>query len=182
LNVISDLASLPSISIYETDKINMKKFHLILAALLAIVPSTLIAAPAPVYGDFVMTKVEIGEVIDVANKSCPKKSGPEKSEDYGSVWAAEPVYQTGCRNKLVRGSEKQTNAVYKRALAPLSKSEKKTFRADQAVWLKNRYEECRSERNENLGGAFRNALFADCQFVENIRRTFWIERRQTGQK
>jgi uncharacterized protein YecT (DUF1311 family) len=160
----------------------MEKSHLILTALLTIAPSTLMAAmPQLAYADFDLTKAEIGEVTDVANKSCPKKSDPEKSEDYGSVWAAEPVYQTGCRNKLVRGREKQTNAVYKRALAQLSKSEKNAFRADQAVWLKKRYEECRSERSENLGGAFRNVLFANCQFVENIRRTFWIERRRTGQ-
>ena len=159
----------------------MKNSYFLLAALLAIAPSTLMATPPLVYGDFGLTKAEIGEVIDVANKGCPKKSDHEKSEDYGSVWAAEPVYQTGCRHKLVRGSEKQTNAVYKRALALLSKSEKRAFRADQAVWVKKRYEECRSERNENLGGAFRNVVFADCQFVENIRRTFWIERQRTSQ-
>lgn len=159
----------------------MKKSHFILAALIAISPASLMAAPPQVYGDFVLTKAEIGEVIDIADKGCPKKSDPEKSEDYGSVWAAEPVYQTGCRNKLVRGSEKQTNAVYKTALALLSKSEKNALRADQAVWVKKRYEECRSERNQNLGGAFRNVLFADCQFIENIRRTFWIERRRTSQ-
>jgi uncharacterized protein YecT (DUF1311 family) len=158
----------------------MKKTYFILTALIAITPSTLMATTPRVYSDFELTKEQISEVNDVANKGCPKKSGPEKSQDYGSVWAAEPVYQTGCRNKLVRGSEKQTNAVYQGALALLSKSEKNAFRAEQAVWMKKRYKECRRDRNENLGGAFRNVLFADCQFVENIRRTFWIERRRAG--
>ena len=150
----------------------MKKFHLILAALMAAAPASLLAAmPQHFYADFALNEAEMAEVIAATEASCPRKS-----EDTGSVWASEPRYQTVCRNKLVAGSEAKMSAAYKRALALLSRSEQSTLRAQQAVWVKTRYQECRRERNSNLGGAFRNAVFADCQLLELKRRTLWIAR------
>lgn len=148
----------------------MKKSHLILAALMAAPPSTLMAVmPQIAYADFQLTKSEIGEVIDATEASCPRKS-----DDVGSVWASEPRYQTVCRNKLIAGNEAKMSAAYKHTLALLSRSEQSTLRAQQAVWVKTRYQECRRERNANLGGALRNVVFADCQLLELKRRTLWI--------
>ena len=150
----------------------MRKSSLILSALIAIAPASLLAAmPQHFYADFELTKTELDEVIAATEASCPRKS-----KDAGSVWASEPRYQTLCRNKLVAGSEAQMNAANKRALTLLSKSEHSAFRAQQAVWVKTRYMECHRDRNLNLGGALRNVVFADCQLVELKRRTLWIAR------
>ena len=155
----------------------MKNSYFILTALIAISSAPLMAAmKQPAYVDFALTEAEIGEVIDATDISCAKKS-----DDVGSVWAAVPRYQTACRNKLVTGSEARMNTAYKRTLAMLSKSGQSALRADQGVWKKVRYEECRRERNANLGGALRNVLLADCQLFELKRRTLWIERRTADQ-
>lgn len=150
----------------------MRKSTLILSALIAIAPASLLAAmPQHFYADFELKKAEMDEVIAATEASCPRKS-----EDTGAVWASEPRYQEACRNKLVSSSEAKMSAAYKRALAPLSKSEHSAFRAQQAVWVKTRYMECRRDRNLNLGGALRNVVFADCQLLELKRRTLWMRR------
>jgi uncharacterized protein YecT (DUF1311 family) len=151
----------------------MKKHRLTLAALLSIAPSTITAAtPSHAYAAFDLTKAEINDVIAAADASCPKKS-----DDVGSVWAAEPLCQAACRNTLVTRSEAQLNTAYKRAREQLSKSEQKAVAARQAAWLRQRYVECSRERNANLGGALRNVYLADCKLLELQRRTHWIARR-----
>jgi uncharacterized protein YecT (DUF1311 family) len=150
----------------------MKKYCFILTTLMTIASSTIISAmPQLAYADFNLNKTEINGVIDAANASCPKKS-----DDVGSVWAAEPRYQAACRNKLVIRSEDQLNTAYKRALAQIARSEQSAFRTEQGVWINQRYEECRRERNANLGGALRNVYFADCKLFELKRRMLWIAR------
>jgi uncharacterized protein YecT (DUF1311 family) len=175
LNAIGDVRAPDLLFPYFSLPIGLKFMKirpLLFAALMAVAPSALMATPPVGYGDFDLTKAEINEVIDATNASCQKKS-----DDTSSVWAAEPRYQAACRNKLVAGSETKMNTAYKRALAQIAKSEQSAFRTEQGVWIKQRYEECRRDRNANLGGALRNVVFADCQLVELKRRRLWIGQR-----
>jgi hypothetical protein len=94
----------------------MKESHLLLATLVAIAPSALMATPPLAYGDFDLTKAEISKVIDAANAKCPKKS-----DDAGSIMAKEPLYQTKCRAKQAARSEERLKAAYGRTMPRLSK-------------------------------------------------------------
>jgi uncharacterized protein len=148
----------------------MKTPPLLLAALIAFAPSALLATPTLGYGDFDLTKAQINEVIDATNASCPKKS-----DDTSSIWAAEPLYQAGCRYQQTVRSEARLNAAYKRTMPLLSKEARNTLRTEQRLWVKSRYAKCERDRNSNLGGALKNVLFYDCQLFELKRRTLWIE-------
>ncbi len=139
-------------------------------AILLLTPAALMAAPPQGYGDFQLTKAEINEVINTTNISCPKKS-----DNAGSIWAAEPRYQAGCRYKQTVSSEARLNAAYKRTMPLLSKEARNALRVEQRLWIRNRYAECERDRSNNLGGALKNVLFYDCQLFELKRRTLWIE-------
>jgi uncharacterized protein YecT (DUF1311 family) len=148
----------------------MKTPLFVLAALMAVAPSALMATRTLGYGDFDLTKAEINEVIDATNASCPKKS-----DDTGSIWAAEARYQAGCRYKQTVRSEARLNAAYKRTIPLLSNDARNTLRAEQRLWIRTRYAKCERDRHNNLGGAMKNVLFHDCQLFELKRRTLWIE-------
>jgi uncharacterized protein YecT (DUF1311 family) len=148
----------------------MKKSHRLLAALMAVVPSALMATPPLGYGDFDLTKAEVNEVIRAANARCP-----QKSDDYSSTMAKEPLYQAESRSKLVVRSEARLNAAFKRTLSRASKEVRNNLRVEQRLWIKNRYDNCERDKDENLGGARKNVLFHDCQLFEIKRRTLWIE-------
>jgi uncharacterized protein YecT (DUF1311 family) len=172
LNAIGDVcASLASLSFsdYTTDKISMKKSHRLLAALMAVAPSALMATPPLGYGDFTLTKAEVAEIIRVTDVRCPKKS-----EDNSAIWANEPLYQAQCRSKLTKRSEARLKAAYKRTMARSSKEAQDTLRTEQRLWIETRYDQCARDRDENIGGALKNVMFYDCQLFELKRRTLWI--------
>jgi uncharacterized protein YecT (DUF1311 family) len=137
---------------------------------MALAPSVLMATPPLGYGDFTLTEAEVTEVIRATNAQCP-----QKSDDYSSTMAKEPLYQSGCRYKQVVRNEARLNAAYKRTITRASKEARDTLRAEQRLWIKTRYDKCERDRNENLGGARKNVLFYDCQLFELKRRTLWME-------
>jgi uncharacterized protein YecT (DUF1311 family) len=160
----------------------MAKFSVALAAVMTFVPSMLMATSAPndngsvavstdhfAYINYILSNDDVANIIRSIDASCPQKSG-----DAGSTLAAEPRYQTACRNKQVVKIEKQLNAGYKAAMRDLSQQAKKQYEAEYLGWTKTRYNDCRRDRDENLGGALKNVVFADCKLVELKRRTSWL--------
>jgi uncharacterized protein YecT (DUF1311 family) len=160
----------------------VSKFTLPVVAFLALVPVTLLAMQAPSddgsvavstghfsYGNYVLGEDDVANIIRSIDASCP-----QKSDDSGSTMSAEPRYQTACRNKQVVRIEKRLNAGYKAARRDLSAQAKSQYSAEYLGWVKTRYDNCRRDRNENLGGAMKNVVFANCQLVELKRRTSWL--------
>jgi uncharacterized protein YecT (DUF1311 family) len=121
------------------------------------------------YGNYVLGEDDVANIIRSIDASCP-----QKSDDSGSTMSAEPRYQTACRNKQVVRIEKRLNAGYKAARRDLSAQAKSQYSAEYLGWVKTRYDNCRRDRNENLGGAMKNVVFANCQLVELKRRTSWL--------
>jgi uncharacterized protein YecT (DUF1311 family) len=161
---------------------SMSKFSILLTALVLFVPSTLLATEAPsdtgsvaastdhfAYINYVLSKDDVANILRSIDASCPKKS-----DDGGSTMAAEPRYQTACRNKQVVKFEKRLNAGYKGARRDLSQQARNKYEAEYLGWARTRYDTCQRDRDENLGGALKNVLFADCKLVELKRRTAWL--------
>jgi uncharacterized protein YecT (DUF1311 family) len=147
------------------------KSGILIAALMAFAPSALMATLPLNYSDFNLSDAEVTEVIRATNAQCP-----QKSDDYSSTMAKEPLYQTKCRSKQAVRSEARLTSAYKRKVARLSKPAKITLRIDQRDWIKTRFDNCELDRNENLGGARKNVLFYDCHLFELKRRSLWIQR------
>jgi uncharacterized protein YecT (DUF1311 family) len=147
------------------------KFGISIAALIAFAPSALMATLPLNYSDFTLSDAEVSEVIRTTNAQCP-----QKSDDYSSTMAKEPLYQTKCRSKQAVRSAVLLNSAYKRKVARLSTPAKIALRIDQRDWIKTRFDNCEHDRNENLGGARKNVLFYDCQLFELKRRSLWIQR------
>jgi uncharacterized protein YecT (DUF1311 family) len=160
----------------------MSKYTLPAVAFLALVPSTVLAMHMPsdngsaavstghfAYGNYILGEDDVAKIIRSIDASCP-----QKSDDSGSTISAEPRYQTACRNKQVVRIEKRLNAGYKAARRDLSAQAKSQHSAEYLGWVKTRYDNCRRDRDENLGGALKNVVFANCQLVELKRRTSWL--------
>jgi uncharacterized protein YecT (DUF1311 family) len=160
----------------------MAKFSIAIAAVVTFVPSMLMATGAPndngsvavstdhfAYINYILSKDDVANIIRSIDASCPQKSG-----DGGSTLAAEPRYQTACRNKQVVKIEKRLNAGYKASMRDLSQQGKNQYEAEYLGWTKTRYNNCRRDRDENLGGALKNVVFANCKLVELKRRTSWL--------
>jgi uncharacterized protein YecT (DUF1311 family) len=160
----------------------MSKFRILLAAFVTLVPSTLLATETPsdagsvavstdhfAYINYILSKDDVTNILRSIDASCPKKS-----DDVGSIMAAEPRYQTACRNKQVVKIEKRLNAGYKAAKRDLSQQARNKYEAEYLGWIETRYNNCQRDRDENLGGALKNVLFADCKLVELKRRTAWL--------
>jgi uncharacterized protein YecT (DUF1311 family) len=148
----------------------VKKSRLLLAALMAFAPAGLMATPQLGYSDFDLSEAQIAEVISTTDAQCP-----QKSDDYSSILAKEPLYQSACRAKLVARSEANFKAVYKRTLANRPQEFNDTLHAEKRAWMKNRYDHCARDRDDNLGGARKNVLFRDCQLFEIKRFMLWTE-------
>jgi uncharacterized protein YecT (DUF1311 family) len=162
--------------------IPMSKFNIVLAAFVTLVPSTLLATEAPsdngsvavsadhfAYINYILSKDDVANIIRSNDASCPQKSG-----DGGSTMAAEPRYQIACRNKQVVKIEKQLSAGYKAAKRDLSQQARNQYEAEYLGWARTRYNNCQRDRDENLGGALKNVVFANCKLVELKRRTSWL--------
>jgi uncharacterized protein YecT (DUF1311 family) len=143
----------------------------LIAALMAFAPSALMATLPLNYSDFTLSDAEVSEVISATNAQCP-----QKSDDYSSIMAKEPLYQTKCRSKQALRSAALLNSAYKRKVARLSKPAKIALRLEQRDWITTRFENCEHDRDENLGGARKHVLFYDCQLFELKRRSVWIQR------
>jgi uncharacterized protein YecT (DUF1311 family) len=148
----------------------MLKLRLTVAALIALAPAGLMAAPQLVYEGFELTHAQIDEVIRAADAQCP-----QKSDDYSSTLAKEPLYQAACRAKLVARSEANFKAVYKRTMANRPEEFNPPLRTAKRAWMKTRYDDCARDRDDNLGGARKNVLFHDCQLFEIKRFMLWTE-------
>jgi uncharacterized protein YecT (DUF1311 family) len=160
----------------------MTKFSISIATFMTLVPGVLLAAEAPsnnssvaastdhfAYINYVLSKDDVAIILRSVDARCPKKS-----DNVGSIWAAEPRYQTACRNKQVVKIEKQLNANYKAAKRDLSQQARNQYEAEYLEWAKIRYNNCRRDRDENLGGAMKNVVLANCKLVELNRRTAWL--------
>jgi uncharacterized protein YecT (DUF1311 family) len=160
----------------------VQKFSIWIAAFVTLVPSTLMATEAPnntgsvaintdhfAYINYVLSEDDVANITRSIDASCPQKSGGS-----GSTLAAEPRYQTACRNKQVVKIEKRLNAGYKAAKRDLSQQAKNQYEAEYLGWIEIRYNNCRRDRDENLGGALKNVVFANCKLVELRRRTAWL--------
>jgi uncharacterized protein YecT (DUF1311 family) len=160
----------------------MSKFTTQIVTLLALVPSTVLATQAssdnlPVavsaadfaYDKFTLSENEVTKIMRSIDASCP-----QKSDDSGSTMSAEPRHQTACRNKQVVRIEKRLNSGYKAAMRDLSEQARNEYRAEYLGWVKTRYDNCRRDRDDNLGGALKNVVFANCKLVELKRRTSWL--------
>jgi uncharacterized protein YecT (DUF1311 family) len=162
--------------------ISMAKFSIVLAAFVTLVPSILLAAEAPgdtgsvaastdhfAYINYILSKDDVANIIRSIDASCP-----QKSDNVGSTMAAEPRYQTACRNKQVVKIEKRLSAGYKAAKRDLSQQARNQYEAEYLGWARTRYNNCQRDRDENLGGALKNVVFANCKLVELKRRTSWL--------
>jgi uncharacterized protein YecT (DUF1311 family) len=160
----------------------MSKFSILLTAFATLLPGTLLATEAPsdtgsvaastdhfAYINYVLSEDDVAKIIRSIDARCPKKS-----DDVGSIMATEPRYQTACRNKQVVKIEKRLNAGYKAAKRDLSQQARNKYEAEYLGWIETRYNNCQRDRDENLGGALKNVLFADCKLVELKRRTAWL--------
>jgi uncharacterized protein YecT (DUF1311 family) len=160
----------------------MSKFSLSIAAFATLVPSMLMAAGAPsdhgsvaastdhfAYTNYILSEDDEANIIRSVEARCPQKSG-----DGGSTLAAEPRYQTACRNKQVVKIEKRLNARHKSARRDLSQQGKSQYDAKYLGWVETRYNNCRRDRDKNLGGALKNVVFANCKLVELKRYESWL--------
>lgn len=160
----------------------MSKFTLPVVAFLALVPSTVLAIHTPSdngsvaisaghfsYANYALGEADVANIIRSIDASCR-----QKSDDSGSTMSAESRYQTACRNKQVVRIEKRLNAGYRAARRDLSPQAKSEYSAEYMGWVKTRYDNCRRDRDENLGGAQKNVVFSNCQLVELKRRAAWL--------
>jgi uncharacterized protein YecT (DUF1311 family) len=160
----------------------LHKFSVSIALLLALAPCSLLATEAPTdngwvgvstdhfaYINYVLSEDDAAKIIRSIDARCPQKSG-----DSGSIVAAEPRYQTACRNKQVVKIEKRLNAGYKAAMRDLAQPGKNKYEAEYLGWVAARYSNCQRDRDANLGGALKNVVFANCKLVELNRRTSWL--------
>jgi uncharacterized protein YecT (DUF1311 family) len=173
----------PELSVAKSKGIiAMPKFSISIAAFMTLLPGTLLAAEAPsdngsvavstdhfAYINYILSKEDVTNIIRSIDASCPKKS-----DDVGSIFSAEARYQTACRNKQVVKIEKRLNAGYKAAMRDLAQPGKNQYEAEYLGWASSRYNNCRRDRDENLGGALKNVVFANCKLVELKRRTAWL--------
>ncbi len=147
----------------------------------ALVPATLLAMQVPGedqavgvnraefdYSNFTLSERERAVIARNLDSSCPRKS-----DDAGSIGAAEPRYQTACKGKLVRSLEKLDKRSFKLVRRDLSVQARKDYDAEYLAWVSARYTACARDRSENLGGALKNNLFAACQYFELQRRLKW---------
>jgi uncharacterized protein YecT (DUF1311 family) len=159
----------------------MPKLAIPVVAFLALVPATLLAMQAPsddravgvsaaefAYSNFILSEKDTAAIMDTIVASCPKKS-----DDVGSIMSAEARYQTACLGKQVARLEKRHKEDYNSSKSDLSEQAKKDYSAQYLGWVKTRYADCELERNENLGGAMKNALFNSCRLFELKRRAKW---------
>jgi uncharacterized protein YecT (DUF1311 family) len=121
------------------------------------------------YINYVLSEDDVANITRSIDASCPQKLGGS-----GSTLAAEPRYQTACRNKQVVKIEKRLNAGYKAAKRDPSQQARNKYEAEYLGWIETRYNNCQRDRDENLGGALKNVLFADCKLVELKRRAAWL--------
>jgi uncharacterized protein YecT (DUF1311 family) len=148
----------------------MFKIQLSVAALIALAAASPLAAEQLTYEGFELTQAQINDVTHAADAQCP-----QKSDDYSSTLAKEPLYQAACRAKLVKRSEAHFKAVYRHTLATRPEEFNPILRATKCAWMKTRYDQCARDRAENLGGARKNVLFYDCQLFEIKRFMLWTE-------
>jgi uncharacterized protein YecT (DUF1311 family) len=159
----------------------MPKLAIPVAVFLTLVPGTLFAMSPPsderavgvsetdfAYRNFVLSKDDTAAIMDAIVASCPKKS-----DDVGSIMSAEARYQTACLGKQVARLESRHKKDYNSSKSDLSEQAKKDYSAEYLRWVKTRYADCEFERNENLGGAMKNALFNSCRLFELKRRAKW---------
>jgi uncharacterized protein YecT (DUF1311 family) len=159
----------------------MPKSKLSLIAFLALVPGTGMAAQAPIdnravgvsaaefaYSNFVLSENDTSAIMSAIVASCPKKS-----DDVGSIFAAEARYQTACLGKQVTRLEKRHKRDYHSSKSDLSDQAKRNYSAEYLGWTKTRYTECAFERSENLGGAMKNAVYNSCRLFELKRWAKW---------
>lgn len=120
------------------------------------------------YSGFVLGSADEAAIMSTIAASCPKKS-----DDSGSIMSAEARYQTACLGKQVKRLEKRHERDYQGSKRDLSAQAQQDFSMQYLGWVKTRYAECETDRNENLGGAMKNALFASCKLFELKRRAKW---------
>jgi uncharacterized protein YecT (DUF1311 family) len=160
----------------------MSKLSILIAAFVTLSPSILMATQEPsdnglvairtdhfAYMNYILTESDVANIIRSVDASCPKKS-----DGNGSTLAAEPRYQASCRNKQVVKNEKRLNAGYKAARRDLSQQGKNQLDAEYLRWVESRYNNCRRDRDENLGGSLKNVVFTNCKLVELKRYTSWL--------
>ena len=142
--------------------------------------TVLLSAPAWVfatgiksaYDAFKLSDSQASETMRAINATCPSKA-----EDVASTLSVEARQQAACRSRQVVKKEAFLKTTAERKIASLPKSSSDAARADQKVWTQTRYNECKSNQNDNLGGALKNVVFANCQLLELKRRTLWMERK-----
>jgi uncharacterized protein YecT (DUF1311 family) len=161
-------------------RIVMSKLTIPLITLLALLPSTLTAQTPPesatraisaaefAYSNYVLSEKDTSAIMDKIVASCPTKS-----DDVGSIFAAEARYQTACLGKQVARLEKRHKKDYVGSKSDLSEQAQRDFSVEYLGWVKTRYADCDHDRSENLGGAMKNAIYNSCRLFELKRRAKW---------
>ena len=124
------------------------------------------------YDAFKLSESQASETMRAIDAMCPSKA-----EDVASTLSVEATQQVACRSRqvVIKEAFLKTTAEQKIALLPRNGGD--AARSEQKVWSQTRYNECKSNQNDNLGGALKNVVFANCQLLELKRRTLWMERK-----
>jgi uncharacterized protein YecT (DUF1311 family) len=139
------------------------------------IAAALVSAPAVVsakkpahdgYVHFTLTKAEIAQMPNAADKACLAKSD---QEPYAVIACTAPQFDR---------IETRLGLSYRAVLAALPKAQKTKLRSEQGLWLITREAICKARVGDELNetSITYDTAVIQCALAELYRRTLWVER------